>query len=180
MTMFGRRAALAGALALVTLTGCVGDGDREPTRPTSAPPVISGPGSCREDAKFDGGNEKPLHKTGVEYKINPPAGGDHDPRPVPPGIYKRGEVPDGAIVHAMEHGDVVLWHTALDPGDEAKLHEIAKRFPKVVLVVPRRGMDAPIVATRWQKRLLCQGLDVEALSNWIEANKNKGPEVFPE
>lgn len=178
MRFNGARRAAGCALAALALGACGGDGQESPPLSTSAPPVISGPGACREDDRFDGDGRD--HADDVEYKVNPPAGGDHHPRAVPPGIYKRGQVPDGAFVHAMERGDVVIWHTALAPEDEAQVHELAKRFPKVVLVVPRAGMDAPVVATRWHKRLLCQGLDVDALATWIEANQNLGPKVSPD
>ena len=164
------------ALAALALAGACG-GDEEP-RETAPPPKLDGPGQCVEDAKVDSDSRD--HKTGVRYEVNPPSGGEHDPRAAAPGIYKRGQVPDGALVHSLEHGDIVVWHTTLDSSDEQKIHDLARRFPKVVLVMPRTGMDAPVAATAWHKRLLCQNVDVEALASWIEANKNKGPEVFPE
>ncbi|HUS62099.1 MAG TPA: DUF3105 domain-containing protein [Acidimicrobiales bacterium] len=183
MKVAGARALTMGALAalaaLLSAGACGGPGDGSGSpRPTSSPPVLSGPGSCREDDRYD--SEGRGHRAGVTYKVNPPAGGDHDPRTAKPGVYQRGQAPDGALVHSMERGDVVVWHTVLDPSDEAKLNDLVRRFPKVVLVVPRPGMDAPIVATRWHRRLLCQGIDIDALAAWIDANKNLGPEVFKE
>lgn len=190
-----RLLAALGALALA-LTGCGGDGEEggaggaSGRAPTAAEleaarearknlPDLTSTGRCVRDDERDGDGS--AHRDGVTYEVNPPAGGDHSPRAAVPGTYRKGQVPDGELVHAMEHGDVVVWHTnVISLADEERLHALVERFPKKVLVVERTGMDTPIAATAWHARLICQDMNLEAIAAFIDERKDKGPERFEE
>jgi hypothetical protein len=139
----------------------------------------SGPGTsaCRTDTQSDPGRS---HVNNPTYAVNPPAGGDHDPVPAAAGIYTANPPSDGHLVHSLEHGYVIIW---FDPTTEAAdlqdIEAAALKYPADTLVVPRTGMPAPVVATAWHHRLLCQGLNSSALVNFVAEWRNQGPERIP-
>lgn len=55
------------------------------------------------------------------YNSNPPTSGDHLGSPAQPGFYEK-QVPDGALIHNLEHGYVVINY---DCGEEIKYDETA-------------------------------------------------------
>jgi len=140
-------------------------------------------GGCELDSRADadaglGRN----HVPSPTYRVNPPAGGDHSDAAAPPGVYTAADAPpDGEIVHAMEHGYVILWHAPdLAPDQGEGLRALAERYDRDVLMVPRAGMDVPVAATAWHRRLLCDGPpDVTALERFITEFRNQGPEKVP-
>jgi hypothetical protein len=65
-------------------------------------------GSCEFDRRSDGGSE---HIASPVYRVDPPSGGDHTARAAGAGRYSEASAPgEGELVHAMEHGYVILWH----------------------------------------------------------------------
>jgi hypothetical protein len=163
---------LIGALILaVALSGGSGSG--------STAVSASGPGNagCTTDTQSDPGR---AHVNNPTYAVNPPAGGDHYPVPSAAGIYTANPPPDGQLVHSLEHGYVIIW---FDPATEAadlqNIVAAAQKYPADTLVVPRTGMPAPVAATAWHQRLLCQGLNSKALISFIAEWRNKGPERIP-
>lgn len=138
-------------------------------------------GSCRFDREADaddGPGRNHFSGGNPTYKVNPPAGGNHVEQAAPPAVYPPSDVPpDGRVVHAMEHGYVVLWRQLeLSEEDEKKLEAVADRFEGKVLVVPRPQLTVPVAATAWHRRLLCDRVEEEALSRFIRAFLDKGPE----
>jgi hypothetical protein len=133
-------------------------------------------GTCAADERYDKGSD---HVDDPAYKVNPPAGGDHTPRYVSDGIYEPGSVPtDGELVHAQEHGYVVLWYQAdASAAVVDGLSEVADTDPGAVIVVPREDLPVPVAATAWHHRLLCaDGVDEKALTAFIAAYRDRGPE----
>jgi hypothetical protein len=134
-------------------------------------------GSCQVDTRSDSGSD---HIPNATYKVDPPSGGDHEPVAAQPGIYKPGEVPsDGKLVHAMEHGYVILWYRPGDTKLMSDVEDLGDRYSDVTLVIPRTSMDVPVAATAWHRRLLCPSFDEKALEEFIEAYQGKGPEKIP-
>lgn len=135
-------------------------------------------GSCEFDRRSDGGS---THVVSPSFRVDPPSGGDHTAAVAPAGVFSEGDVPgDGEIVHAMEHGYVVLWH---GPGaTEAQrdvLDDVATRFERDVLVVPRPSMETPVAATAWHRRLLCGAAEPDVLTRFTDEYRNDGPERVP-
>lgn len=141
-------------------------------------------GACSYDTAADpdagAGNN---HISGdITYKVNPPAGGDHNPSPSPPGIFTADTTPpDPRIVHSLEHGYVAIWYRPdIGAAALADLQSLANRYIKDVLLMPRPALtDEPVAATAWHRRLLCQRPDTDALERFITAYRNKGPEKVP-
>jgi hypothetical protein len=176
------RALIAGGLvaviALLAIT--ITNSRRSNQRVISA---LESSGNCEYDSRSDTdrgqGNN---HVNGnVNYEVNPPSGGDHSPSPSPPGIFTVDNTPpDAQIVHSLEHGYVAIWHKVDMPtADFEALRDLTNRYPKDVLLVPRAGLEQPVAATAWHRRLLCERPDVEALERFVKEYRNKGPEKVP-
>ena len=139
-------------------------------------------GSCTLDQRADRTDPSPNnHVANPTYEVDPPAGGNHSPRAAQPRVYQEGNAPpDGEVVHAMEHGYVILWHrpNASDAERDA-VQRAADRYERDVLVVPRASLPTPVAATAWGQRLLCQQAEPEALAEFVRLYRNKGPEKVP-
>jgi hypothetical protein len=121
------------------------------------------------------------HVASPTYEVDPPAGGNHDASPSPPGIFTAASAPpDGRIVHSLEHGYVAIWHRPDLPDDDLEaLQGLAETYDRDVLLVPRASVRGKVAATAWGHRLLCGEVEVEALDAFVVAFRNKGPERVP-
>jgi hypothetical protein len=169
---------LVAVLALLTIT--IINSRRSNQRVISA---LESSGACQYDTRSDSdrgqGNN---HVSGnVTYEVNPPSGGDHNPSPSPPGIFTiQNTPPDAQIVHSLEHGYVAIWHQVdLEAGAMEQLRELANKYARDVLLVPRGSLEQPVAATAWHRRLLCERPDIEALERFITEFRNEGPEKVP-
>ena len=135
--------------------------------------------SCEFDRRSDR-DEGPgrNHVPNPTYSVNPPSGGNHDPQAASAGDFSSGNVPpDGQIVHAMEHGYVVLWYKPdLPAEDQAQLRDVFSRYAGEVLLVPRPSLPTPVAATAWERRLLCGEADAAALDLFVSSFRDQGPE----
>lgn len=133
-------------------------------------------GECTVDRRTDSGSD---HVPSPEYEVDPPAGGDHTPQAADPGIYEPGQAPpDGPLVHAMEHGYVILWYRpGVDDETAVGVQGMAERFGDATLVVPRPSLEVPVAATAWHRRLLCPGgFEERPFVEFVKAYRDKGPE----
>ena len=136
-------------------------------------------GSCqfdRQSDRDDGAGRN--HVPNPTYSVNPPAGGNHDPQAAAAGNYTgQATPPDGQIVHAMEHGYIVFWYRPDLPDDaQTRLRDVFSRHAGDVLLVPRPSLPTPVAATSWERRLLCQDVDVAALDLFVSEFRDEGPE----
>lgn len=166
------------ALLVVTISNSRRSNDQVVTK-------LQASGACKYDTKADSdagaGNN---HVTGdVVYKVDPPAGGNHNPEPAAAGIYTvETAPPDTKVVHALEHGYVAIWYRPdLDPKSVDDLRAVANRYDRDVLLVPRDSLpeNRPVAATAWHRRLLCSESDTAPLEQFVTAYRNKGPEKIP-
>jgi hypothetical protein len=96
-------------------------------------------------------------------------------------------VDDGLLVHSLEHGYVILWYACGDPS-LASCQELAGSLARVaraeglwkVIVVPRPGMDTPVVLTAWQRIDPLPSFDERRIVRFIRAWRDKGPEKTPD
>ena len=152
-------------------------------RPESGPSVPdqleSGLGSCRYDTEFDGTKaNQGDHIRNPTYEVDPPAGGPHLAAPANPGFYTGERVPpDGQLVHAMEHGFVVLWmNPELSDEKVGQVEELSDRFGRELIVVERPSLEGEVAITAWHKRLLCDELVPEKVALFTTEFKDEGPE----
>ena len=136
-------------------------------------------GSCEFDRRADPTAREPNnHVPSPAYEVNPPAGGNHLITPSPAGTYTAENTPpDGQLVHSLEHGFVVIWYRPdLPPEGQAQLRQVTDKHTKDVLLVPRPSLPTPVAASAWERRLLCDSVEVPALDRFVTSYRNKGPE----
>lgn len=165
-------------LAVVVLVGGCSDGGGGTSGPTTtrvqAGQAGIGTPPCEADQRSDPGEE---HVPDPTYTVDPPAGGEHLPAAAPPGAYRQ-PPPDGNVVHAMEHGYVVVWFRPdVEDAVQAALVELGRRFEEELLIVPRPSLQVPIALTAWHQRLLCTAADVEQMAAFVTAYRDQGPET---
>lgn len=134
-------------------------------------------GDCTRDQRADptrGGG----HVAAPTYSVQPPAGGDHLVDVARAGIFVASKAPaDGLLVHALEHGYVVLWYaSSLPAGDVEQLVNLTDRHDGDVILVERPQLAAGVAATAWEQRLLCPGVEPDALEAFVERFVGAAPE----
>ncbi|MDZ7748558.1 MAG: DUF3105 domain-containing protein [Halofilum sp. (in: g-proteobacteria)] len=119
------------------------------------------------------------HHSGTHsYDHRFPTSGPHSPDWVEPGVYTR-RPSDARLVHALEHGNIVIYYD--DPGEDAmgRLREWAALHDgqwSGIVVVPASGLGSSIVLTAWTKRLQLDELRTELAAAFIDAYRGRGPE----
>ena len=112
------------------------------------------------------------------YDSFPPTSGPHDPVPTPPGFYRKRQPPE-KLVHALEHGNIVIYYA--HPASEvmARLKKWAKtdtgRFDGVI-VTPLPGLGSEVILTAWTKLLRLKPFDLHQAEAFLHAFRGKGPE----
>ena len=92
----------------------------------------------------------------ITYQSYPPSSGSHYNTPASPGFYPDA-VPDGNVVHSLEHGYVVLYYKSDLPADvKQQIQEAFTKLPvekygkvKIVIVPYDKGMTTPIALAAW-------------------------------
>lgn len=139
-------------------------------------------GSCEFDRRTDSdAGAGRNHVANPTYEVDPPAGGNHLVNPAPAGTYTAQDAPpDGQLVHSLEHGYMVLWYRPDLPAEaQTQLRQLTDKYAKDVLLVPRTSLPKSVAATAWERRLLCDDVDLAALELSITSYRNKGPEKVP-
>jgi hypothetical protein len=152
-------------------------------RPGGGPSVDDqlrlGAGSCTTDRDFDGdASNQGNHVAAPTYEVDPPAGGPHLATAANPGFYVESNVPkDGALVHAMEHGCVVLWYRPdLTHEKRQQLETLSDSLGRELLVVPRSSLQGEVAVTAWHRRLLCAEVVPEKIALFTRSYVDQGPE----
>ena len=127
--------------------------------------------------------EAQMHLVGgqsADYTVIPPYGEEHSPIPLSCGAY--GATPQfEMVVHAMEHGAVVLWYAPDQLGAEdidALTAITARHFEDsdYVIQAPYGGLDTPIMLVAWGVRLPLNDVDEPAIEQFFDEFHNKAPE----
>jgi hypothetical protein len=114
----------------------------------------------------------------VYYRTAPPTAGVHYPTPSNPGYYETLQ-PPGNLVHALEHGHIVIYYDRTSPDAMQSLQFWAKRFQDPwagVIVTPMPGIGQEIILTAWAKDLRLGKFDAAAAAAFIDRFRGRGPE----
>ena len=129
----------------------------------------------------------------VDYKDNPPTTGRHYEIPAEDGVYSGRPPADEALVHALEHGRVIVWVKPGVPEDvRATIRAMSDQDEGFqTLLVQRKNMPYAVAATAWNRdpapggtgRTL--GCDewtpevLDALRAFRDEHRSNGPEPVP-
>jgi hypothetical protein len=129
----------------------------------------------------------------VNYKTNPPTTGRHYEIPAEDGVYGGTPPPDEALVHALEHGRVIVW---VKPGVPEEVRATIRAMSDEdegfqTLLVQRKDMPYLVAATAWNRDPLPGGTGrtlgcdkwnpevVDALRAFRDEHRSNGPEPVP-
>lgn len=123
------------------------------------------------------------------HNSNPPASGAHYGDWPVFRVYDK-PVPWGYLLHAMEHGAVVVAHNCPGgcPDAVAAARAMIEATPRKqtcpsprppVIMTPDPALDVPWAAAAWGRILRAQCFDRTAFARFITENANRGPELIP-
>ncbi len=120
----------------------------------------------------------------MSYRNRPPPSGDHYPTPAGYGIFTR-EIPAGTLVHALEHGGVVVYYRPdlCDPACLGRLQRAYNDAPRSracgvvkMVVAPRQDMDHAVAAAAWGCVDEIGSADPQRIGVFYRAHVDHGPE----
>jgi Protein of unknown function (DUF3105) len=124
-------------------------------------------GTCVEtDFKKSMGREHTTNpKTKIVYtQSDPPTSGKHYQVPPPLMIYDE-PVPQWILLHALEHGNVLVQYgSKVSAADKAALRAAVLSHRARTLMAPYPKLGKRVVYTAWQRMLSCQGFQEDALT----------------
>ena len=111
-----------------------------------------------------------------EYATDPPTSGAHAPVWSRCGVHQEA-IPDVVQVHDLEHGVVLVQHDPDLLGDDlAALSDLAEELGSHIIIAPRPGLPAPVVATAWTVMLRLDDVDTDVISRFWDDHAQRGPE----
>jgi hypothetical protein len=121
----------------------------------------------------DQGRGHGQHGAAYHYGDLFPTSGFHDPVPTSPGVYRLPQRP-GQLVHALEHGNVVIYYDQPDPEVLATLKDWAGLYEGTwdgVVLTPMDGLG-----NAWTKTLRLKSFDPALAAAFIDRYRGRGPE----
>jgi hypothetical protein len=146
---------------------------------------------CKLDDVKSEGRE---HTTAdVTFKANPPMTGRHHPAPAEDGIYGADTPADKHLVHALEHGRVVVWvKPSVAEDARATIRAMSEQDDNYqTLLVRRQNMPYAVAATAWSQDPQPEGTGnllgcpkwspevIDALRTFRDEHRGNGPEPIP-
>lgn len=153
-------------LFLICLTACAHPSITRPTVET-IPAALDARTHLPPDASYD-------------YRTPFPTSGPHSPRWTEAGFYSEPQRPT-ELVHALEHGNVVIYYDRPGTAALAQLKRWAEEYQGQwdgVVVVPSSGLGKKVVLTAWEKGLLLERFDAAAAAAFLDDFRGRGPEGF--
>jgi uncharacterized protein DUF3105 len=154
-------------------------------------PAAKAAGCALRDVKGTTREHTTSLSTRVKYSTNPPTSGKHYEIPAQDGIY--GQAPqDEQLVHAQEHGRVIIWAKPSLPEDQrAALRALVEEDSYQMFLVPRAKMPYPLAVTAWDadpapngtgKMMTCTKIGdqtYDAIRSFRDEHRSQGPEPIP-
>jgi hypothetical protein len=116
-----------------------------------------------------------------DYSSNPPTSGWHSANPAPWGAQTE-PVADEVAIHNLEHGGIWITYnpSTVDQPTVEQLTNLVRGYRSKVLLSPREAADRPIALASWGRLTKLDTFDEAAITDFIDRNKNKGPEQIPD
>lgn len=115
------------------------------------------------------------HVTNATYTSAAPTSGPHRAQAPNCGVYTS-QVPLDLAVHALEHGTVILWYQPQSPELAEQLIDLTSEWDSHVIISPNPGIDAPVVATAWNRRMTFDEV-TPTVNEFVDVYRNRGPEA---
>jgi hypothetical protein len=111
------------------------------------------------------------------YNSNPPTSGAYSSKAAACGIFRQ-PVPDVYQVHNLAIGAVLVQYSpTLEAVDVERLEDLGRSLGDGLIMAPRAGMGAPVVATAWTTMMELDTIDEVRLSAFYERYVGEGPEA---
>lgn len=123
----------------------------------------------------------------IQYGSKPPSSGTHYPIWPVFRAYDK-PIPWGYLVHALEHGAVVIVYNCSDgcPDQVAAAKELVAATPSKagcsrppVILAPDPTLDVPWAASAWGYTLRAKCFDRERFAGFVQRRANMAPENIP-
>jgi uncharacterized protein DUF3105 len=188
-----RRFVIGGVVAVLVLIVLGAVWQSGVLNPAPTPAVQASSGSCSNVQSFPSLGQEHIAsgQQHVPYNSNPPSSGPHLDTPQNWGIYTVPQIQE-QLVHNLEHGGVVIQYNNLSGPEVQQLTGIVQRDRYHIILAPYPGLpsEAKIALTAWTgvngnpalqagKLLYCTGVDENAIQAFINAYRDKGPELVP-
>jgi hypothetical protein len=113
------------------------------------------------------------HWSHTPYTTQPATSGPHIAFVVEPGVY-RASIPDEIAVHDLEHGHVVIRYSpGIGTRDLAALVDLARSYPRDVLLAPYPGLREPIALTAWGRIETLQHADTAQIDAFVHGLRGR-------
>lgn len=114
------------------------------------------------------------------YSSNPPTSGSHWETPQDWGIYTNQQVQE-QLVHNLEHGGIIIQYNDLSPAEIQTLTNIVQRDSHHMVLAPYPGLASgtKVAFTAWTHLQTCSGVDENVIRAFVNAFRDKGPELVP-
>jgi len=116
--------------------------------------------------------------TAVRYEDDIPTSGTHSRTWTEPGVYDHPQ-PKPELVHALEHGNIVIYYDRPTAAARELLEEWAGLYRGQwdgIVVTPKSGLGEAVVLTAWVKTLRLDKWNAGAAAAFIDAYRGRGPE----
>jgi hypothetical protein len=175
------------------LSGCGGGGGSAPMDAADAAPLVPPPdgaetGACvgPEEMPADEGHDHVATCSAVSHASRPPSSGNHYGYWPVFRVYDK-PVPWGFLVHALEHGAVVIVYNcpAGCPDEVAAAKAVIDANPAKagcprapVILAPDPTLDVRFAAAAWHYTLRASCFDRARFDAFIKAHVDRGPEMI--
>ena len=114
------------------------------------------------------------------YSTSPPTSGPHSGSV--PNWGEQEAVPEVLQVHGLEHGGVLVQYNCPEICTELvqQLRSITRQYNSKVILAPYANMDSLIALTSWGKIDLLEEFERERIAEFVDKNRNNGPEDVPD
>ena len=123
----------------------------------------------------------PVGQAHPAYSSSPPTSGWHYADPAPWGVVSQ-PVADENAIHNLEHGGIWISYNPqkVDPTTINQLSSLVRGYPSKVLLSSPPTDDQAIAVASWGRLMKLDRLDQGQITQFIQRNKNKGPEQVPD
>lgn len=175
---------IGGIVAAVVVIALIviASGVLNPPAPTVAAAPVAGGVTCGavQSLASQGRDHIQRNQPHPDYSTNPPASGWHWDTPQDWGIYTNQQIQE-QLVHNLEHGGIVIQYNNLPSSDAQRLTSLVSRDPYHMILAPYPGLPqgVQVALTAWTHLQTCNGVDETAIRAFINAFRDKGPELVP-